>query len=659
MNCCSYAKLILLIFLIWPLCPAKSVFAAAARTSLFFIQNIQSDLTLDYSYDRLNSDKGQSKRVFQQHAFEETYGMSLDYAIYKHKYWSGTLGARFGFEQSWDDDTLAQTNSLQRSISEYKASGVLLKNSLSPLVLESYSTTEQVSRRFSRDYDLEKDRYSATLNIRSRGLPATLRYSFNELTTSGLDLDRLTRLKTLSLTVSHSYENISTTAYDIITAQDDQQFLGLGLDEQRITDSLTYKFWNRLNPPLWGRSLELKSIYRYRDETGYRQGKEWNWQEYLLWVPGRALRGEFFYRRDYQGWFDRERDFTETEAYLSHRLFYSVTTSVRGKSRNTEYNNGIEDEDSLAVAINYSKKLSPGRTFNISLEETRGFVDRNLDSDTISIFEESLTVSLVESNLLNNQNVIPGSIWIQSSDRLVAYVEGVDYLVGEFGAFTEIIIPAGSAIGVDDVLLINYQYMVNPSVDYSNDSHSLTTSLSMFDNQVTVYGRLLFAEQELRSGNDNLSTLENSDHYNLGIRGKLSRYVFGVDGQYTDKNESRTTGLSAYLLYSKQGVGSRFYSNFQYFYQNYKKDINVTTQRVSNRTGYSKKLLRKISLNTAGEYLYSFGQGFDRHEIDFLLGLQAKFGKTQFFFELNDGWTIYDDTVEHSDNLELKMVRNF
>jgi hypothetical protein len=248
---------------------------------------------------------------------------------------------------------------------------------------------------------------------------------------------------------------------------------------------------------------------------------------------------------------------------------------------------------------------------------------------------------------------------IQSADRLIIYQEGADYLIGSFGEFTEIIIPLGSALGPDDTVLVTYQAEVDPSIKYVNKTHFVGTSVVLWRNRLTLYGRLLRAEQDILSGGGGLDQFGSVDHYTLGGKVKTEQYSYGIELRQAERDVSRETNLGMHVSYSRHLRGVSTYSNTHFEYNRYKAISTDSSYRLSNRTGFKKQISSKVNFKSEGMYRLRSGRGDDRHELSALLGLNTRIGQTRIGFAFNDEWVFTGGETTHSDMIEMTLRRYF
>ncbi|PLX84875.1 MAG: hypothetical protein C0618_11050 [Desulfuromonas sp.] len=661
---------LLLLCALAALCPS-SVEAATTRTSLFLVQNIRSDLRLAYTFQRNGYGQSQSDQVIQRHRSEGSYGFSLDYSIYGRNIWSGTLSGRLGIRQFLEKETGVKDYRWDESREEYRFRGQIAKRSRTPITFDSFSTTDVRERRFSGDYITDTRRNSISVRLRSRILPASVQLFENDTSTSGLEQDRSTQTTSLSVSGGHSWRRFSRTLYsvsatDAVVDFDDTS----GVDQH--TETVHYRLFNELRPWFADEWLELDSEYSLKDEAGFRQGREWRWQETLHWTPGPALRGMLLYGKDFQRRYDIETHQDLVRGRLTHQLFSSLTTTLNGQFRQKEFGGGEDRLRGYGLQLAYSKKLARGRVLHIGVEESRSLIDRDI-SGIVPVVDELIVVpddSSIDPMLLSRRNVLIDTVEIRSEDGSETYALGADYTLDVFLVDQlRIIIPeSGSAINEDDTLRVSYQYEVAPTSRFEEATHGLNASLFFFRKLLSVYTRVRLSDQTSRRSVDSDPTLSDTGYYSLGFKGQLDPYSFGIEAEYTDRSaaalSSYSKGVKSYLLYNTQKRGRRFYSHFHQVYLLYGTDRGENryereVQRLSNRSGYHNKLTEKILYKLEGEYRYSFGDNPDRHETYAMIGMDYRHRQIRFSIELSDEWDIYQGTETHDNCLEIQFTRSF
>lgn len=622
------------------------------------LRDFRTVLDLSYLYRGNDSEfSGGRDRSSQSHTLRENLDVSLGYSIYKPKYWNGKVEASFGFDQNWYESSSQGGNDSDRTVYEYRVDGTLLKDSYAPLRLNALSSTQQIDRPFAKDYTREYDNVSAWLYVRNKNFPASLSVSHAETVSSGLALGRTQETDRVSLSVSNSYKNLSQTAFHFSVINDLNSTEGSSQD--RAVDIKEYSATNHLYPLANRRLLHVKSYYRLRDETGTTEGRDYVWQEDLVWVPGEALTGKLLYEQNLQRSLDQEVLTRHVKARLDHQLFLSLDSDIEARGRRKEFSSGEEDNVSGTLGLVYTKRLNSDSRYTLRLVETYGVIDRTLETGSIFVIDEHLIIDPVFPNLLVSQNIVAGSIIVRDLLRTLVYVEGIDYLVFTVGSNTELVIPPGSAISSGDEVSIDYEYQVNPSVEYATETISAYTSLTFLNNQLTVYGRFSDTTHDLLSGSDDLLSLTASRVYAAGISGSFEPVYFGVNYIDSDTPPDSYISTDGYLTYAKNWDKRLFSLTIRDSYRKYEDENKGHNNAFSARADYHRRFQGNLTTKSAVAYRNSSGTNLEREDIALMFDLSIRVGRSLFSVEVDEEWLFYRDNKQRDDRVELKMQRFF
>ena len=649
-----------------------AVFFLSAHASLAFprallmIRDFHNWLDLNYEYDGRESESSGSKLSLAEHQFNQTYHFDTQYAIYNPRWVHGILAVDLGVNEEWYKGTTDGSGSKMNLESGYRLDGIIMDRRKTPINFFTQSQATDVNRRFARNYDLQTDNHGIVLTLKNCYLPTHLRYMFNRSETDGLELDRVQETSTMAVDSTHQYRDISLTEISYSRTDDDTSYNG---GSQPAESNINKEFQAR-NTLSWGEHLKrsfFTSSYRTRDESGLNDLKSTDWSESLLWKPGLALSLRLNYQVSDDESGNLGRQDHKMGVQLEHRLYDSLVSRIQVRDRQTDYDQGQEDELGWLVGFSYRKKLPRDSLFNLGYSYHYQETDRNINGNLFFVVAELLTIDLFSRNVLANYDVVEDSIVVRNEERTTTYQIGVDYLVEQLGRETELIIPAGSLIADGDTVSVDYQYNVDPSINYSTIVHQAYTSLSLFERRYRMYADLVISDQALLSRRDDpelADRLYNLRSYTVGCEGNHGLATYGLEYVDYDSITDKRRHLEGFWRYH------RYYPR-QFFFFSLKDRITrhedlgagIDAGGSENVFTLGFKYKRKLPLGALAEASIDFldhrGRQNDRDELNLKLSYQLQVGKLVFEARLEDNLDWYEQRKAREDKIWLKIRRYF
>lgn len=649
-----------------------AVFFLSAHASLAFprallmLRDFHNWLELNYEYNGRESESSSSKLSLTEHQFNQTYHFDTQYAIYNPRWVHGNLAIDLGLNEEWYKGTTDGSGSEMNLESGYRLDGIVMDRRKTPINFFTQSQTTDVNRRFARNYDLQTDNHGISLTLKNRYLPAHLRYFLNRSETDGLELDRVLETSTFAADCTHQYRDFSLTELNYTCTDDDTTYSG-GVQPAESNSNKEFEARNTLS---WGEHLKrsfFNSSYRTRNESGLNELKSTDWSEFLLWKPGLALSLRLNYQVSDDESGNLSRQDQKMGIQIEHRLYESLTSRIQLRDRQTDYDQGQENEWGWLLGFAYRKKLPRDSLFNLGYSYHYQETDRKVQGSIFFVVAEPLTVDLFGRNVLANYDLVSESIVVQNEERTTTYQLGVDYLVEQLGRETEIIIPAGSLIAPDDTVSVDYQYNIDPSIDYSTIVHQAYTSLSLFERRYRLYGDLVKSDQALLSRRDNpelADRLYNLRSYTIGCEGNHGAATYGLEYVDYDSSTDKRRHLEGFWRYH------RYYPR-QFFFFSLKdrvtrhEDLGEGTDVGGSENVFTLgfKYKRKLPLAALAEASIDFldhrGRQNDRDELNLKLSYQIQVGKLVVEARLEDNLDWYEKRKAREDKVLLKIRRYF
>lgn len=622
---------------------------------------------LEYDYEASRSEGGGVTTESSEHNFEERYHFQTLYAFYHHRFLNGRLSFDVGLEQEMFDE-LGKSGSATGMEFEYELNGVFFQKRWHPVDFFLESGTEQVARRFARSYELKTDAYGASISFQNRILPTRIGFTHSQSETDGLTLDRTQTNDTVSFTTNHRFRDVSHTTLSIFKgsySSDIPSAGGLAAANDTETETTDIYFSNRLDLGSGRRSVSLDSVVQRSEDTGLNERTVDRWHESLMWRPGKTLRLGAMHSSSSWKAVEREAETVTDRFWISHRLFESFTTDFGFGTKDSRFDTGEEKGRDWDIGFGYRKKLPAQSILTLGYDHEHEVTDRNLESDRIFVFAESLTIDLID-DFLANYDVVESSIVVRSADGLTTYRQGIDYDIQTVGRSTEILILPGGLISAGDTIHVDYEYLVNPSIEYATISDAYSASISLFQGLYRFWGSYLRSGEELLSGGTPGYELVESRMYLLGAETKRGWLTCGA--LYGDMDSTieayrytegylrylRPVGLSRYSLSLRDRITSYEETGFR------GGGTGGTENRLLASAGYRRSLpFRRAHFDLASTYLTASGRGRDRSEFMVETGLEMTVGKTVITLSADTTWEWNRDRNIRTDSAFLRIRRYF
>jgi hypothetical protein len=325
---------------------------------------------------------------------------------------------------------------------------------------------------------------------------------------------------------------------------------GTEFDDRTIQDqdyeSSTARLNNNFN---WGKGSRFNSRLKYVDRKGYSAEESATANESLHLQHTRNLFTSYDYGyRHSQRLTESESHFGQFE--LHHKLYSNLDTSLKVSGENTTSSEQFNEQTREAsLDFSYNKKLRSNMRLSANLgggyrttERTGGVIDR----------AETAIVPATGVVILSERYIIWSSI-VVAAPGCNPCLDGSDYLVEDAGGnFTQLQIPLGSRIAIDDTITVDYIFQP-PTVEFYGIPYRVGLKLEY--GPITIYHRSSGEQQTYVSGPDPTAVGDRRTDV-TGLEWKLSRgrtqASAGIERIYIT-NYSQTS--TEYLLSQKLTYG--------------------------------------------------------------------------------------------------------
>ncbi|MCK5516617.1 MAG: hypothetical protein KAI39_07065 [Desulfobulbaceae bacterium] len=640
---------------------------AAKKRVIFQLANLRQWAELEYVYDGSTYD-GENDRESQNHLFEETYHLEIDYAILGRRLANGGLELELGLDQSYENESggVNRNGSSNGLNLEYQFDMLLFERTTYPATFHSSHNQEQVNAPFTKDYDLLNSHYSAGLALINNYLPVNLNYHYSESETRGLDTDRFQSTEEIRLSTSLKLADINTTDFQIKTRSRQSRIEGPVADTG--TDSYSLEINNILDWKVLAQRQILRTTYRRQNDTGASELQSEQLDGRLRLRLGKALEtgGSLGYSKIDTP--DQFRHKEEGELWIEHQLFNSLYSRYQHNISNIDFATGIEDSWKRQVNLAYTKKLPKDCRFRLAYSYSYGETDRKLNNRFMYVDSGNPEIRGLDAFsvvTLRNHDVLQGSIVVSDS---FGVIDKNDYLVRSFGRETKIDF-SSNVVGLNpgDEVSVEYTYLVNNSLEYSTTTNAVSGSLDFFNQKFRLYGNLSKTDQNIISGEATVSPLIQQSYMQVGFETTLQEYSFGGSYSYLDSTISKEKYVEAFLNYQKEKKGSvfnlRLIERFSSTQQN-ESHSGTSLDPVSKNSlmlnvDYRKQLLRNTALTLKTFLVDIRGQGITKDEISLGLLLESQWYKFLLRLSTDVTFQFYDDQTSREERFAVAIRRYF
>lgn len=644
---------------------------AAKRRVIFQLANLRQWADLEYSYDGRTIDSQQdNNRHSQEHEFEESYHLGIDYALLSRRLANGTLELDLGLNQNYQIDrgTLDQEDNSYGLNLEYMFDMLLFERRFYPITLMANQTQERVAAPFSQSYDVLNSTYSAGISLRNHVFPTQLNYRHYETETAGLSRDNHQIADELIFDANFETGEISTTRIQARSSSRSSNIEGTVAANE--AESFELEGRNLLTWTAFSHNQTLSSNYSRQRDTGTYELQTELWDERLDLQLGKALDTGLSYSYNDTESSVQNRCEKKGAAWVEHQLFKSLTSRYQYNINRTDYSAGEDSTWQQKLSFSYTKELPQQSRLNLSYSYGYGETDRNLDDSQLVTIDEPLQVQLT-SNFLLNPDIIQNSVVVFDENRTTPYVEGVDYQLVQVGRRLELVFslpfPTPNGIHLNDTLSIDYAYRVNSSIEYSTTTNSASASIGLFNQRYRVYSSLSQTGQELIDGVADVYPLTESTFAQVGFESNLGTYSFGSSYQYQDTNISTDKTLEAFVNYMHEKksrvLNMRLTERYTSSRQNESWEGAVVSTSNKNslllNVDYRRQLGRNRTMNLRGQIIDIRGDNNDQDDIFLGAVFESRWYKFQVRLSADVTWQIFDQSTSRNDRVSIAFRRYF
>lgn len=275
----------------------------------------------------------------------------------------------------------------------------------------------------------------------------------------------------------------------------------------------------------WGKKSRLLSSVRYTERTGTGVFDRISWEESL------HLQHTWTVESDYRFGLNR----TETPGNVVRGRFGDVGFTVRPApqlmlgadfhGQSNRFTNGTQayyrwgPRASWRATLPFQAQLAVGAS--LGFEQVR----QDASDGRVPVVNEPHVIDPSGRFLLDNTDVVAGSVVFTDQSETTIYQSGFDYQLFPSGSLVEVLVLPGGRIATGDTVLVDYTFLIFP--EGQTDALLGQYSASIGAQGITVYHRRSIREQEnattsliggVGSGGGSIVNIADRDDMTTGIR---------------------------------------------------------------------------------------------------------------------------------------------
>jgi hypothetical protein len=354
-----------------------------------------------------------------------------------------------------------------------------------------------------------------------------------------------------------------------------------------------------------------------------------------------------------------ESDTYTVNAQLHHRLYESLDSALVLRAADTE--NSAQAENGYIRRFgggnieNYTKKLS---TDSRLLLHNWFFIDHTDQEAIGTVQNESHTFGEGvggDNFFLNFPNVEESTIVITDVNHTQPpFILGLDYTVSTFNGRTQILRPITSRIGLNQVVLVDYQDEPTPPASYETVTESFEIRFDLWNSLLGAFGRINLSRNNAPA---DLLLLPVTD-YTMGVdttwhwlRAGAEYEIYRSDGN--SYNSPRLFQSGSFLLNDGSSLSLDFNESWVDYTQ---ENRHLTDYRFISR--YHKALTHRLSLEAAAGLAYQSGSGLDETLATVRPSIRYVIGKTSIDATYDFEYQLFptETRQQHIFSVRLKRV---
>lgn len=522
--------------------------AQYADITPFKLIGVEGALSARYNLDDYEQTSGDGDKTYQtRNTFEEEISILTQSYAYHPDFLNMDLGGGLLFVQQ-DFDSDQGNNSTREPLYNLTAHLRFLEKKPYPFRMFYDRSNPSVSTSLAGSFLVKNTRYGMNAALLEPFSPVTLNLEAFRFESDGSGFGTIIDQTTdqAAIRASKSYAGGDNVRLSYVWTEADSQSGSPGLPIQKTLTTTKTTDASAVNVFGSDDRVRLTQLFTYTNQTLAPQ-----------LAPSSEL-DDLRYSYDMR-WTHTEK----TQSFYQYRLQKSDRSEVNSTNRNARVGASYEQAQGWHgdMDIHAEKEDQDTTNFDRKVYGTRGAIgyDRairhgsmqlgasmRLDqtdqstggSDTLQVFDESVTLTGTTPVALQNDFVIISSIVVTNQANTQRFIEGLDYDVRVIGATTEIQRLIGGNIFDGQTVLVDYQYQSGGDVKFNSFNQNYFSNFKMF-RFYDIFARYRQLNQSVKSGQPT-TPLNDIDNLLVGARVEyplLSGWLLGLEANYENQDE--------------------------------------------------------------------------------------------------------------------------
>ena len=647
---------------------AEDTYELRQKKGLLLLEGFQQWAELQYRYGGHTSNQNNGSNS-SSHSFEETYNFNLVTSVVDPHIFNSSLqgGVIYNQTRSKSSDGTSTGSDVTY---QYNFNGAGLDRSPTPFSLLSYRSRITADNTYSSPTTNDATGYELGLAIKNSLLRS--HFGFSHATADnrgGGGSSSTSSSNAFSYSADQSIGEVSTTSLSFTVS--DQT--GSGSTAAQSTSANSLNITNGLHFGALGDYSLVTSFQLINSVTDTNSQRNWSFSESLQARLGNALQFNASYSMNDGHSSDaagsvQDNSVQQGEASLTHKLFSSVETTLRGRGTFIKLNDGTEDRIGGSGSIRYTKQLPEESLLAVRVVSEYAMVDRQMGTPLTTIVEElhaavhqgdSITLSL-------GDGVLNRVVSVKSRNPLFTYVEGIDYTVNYILGSIDVRVGTGVRIdmtGGGTDLYVSYDIYKNPQEKYTSISSSVSSDLSLLSGKLQLGMAYAESRQTVSSGSEVHDIQDNSRSAMLYLGGKYDtlNYRISFHDAVSRGQGYRGADATATLLWDPGTALINLVLRDRYYIY----DASQTASRNSENSGeVSLSYLKNVSMNSRLTLLTTFAdlRSDSKGAVD-SLSLRAVYlvqmNNSTITVSGQSAWSFSNGKTIRDDYLHVDFVRYF
>lgn len=381
----------------------------------------------------------------------------------------------------------------------------------------------RVRQSFFPTSDAVVTKEGATVMAREWVVPSQVEVSRYEF--EGRNNDTRREQRDMVNATGSSNSNSLSTYYQVFSQNVDSNVAGGRYDDFQAIGGANWRFG-----PDYSNSIGIDAQQRTQTGDTENANSSIAARSRLLFVDEFENRSGVSVSRSEFGVDTERTDRADAYSEFEHRLYESLTTTVRGDWLEQQIGEGELQRVGGSGRVRYKKKVSFGEInanylMSQSRQEEQGRFGAN-----VTVTNEPHVIVPGNPVILVNQNVDTSRILVTDATGAFIYTTPNDYLIETIGVVTRLVIQPAGLIVPGQTILVTYTYAI--ARDQTFDSDLQFASLQfVFGELLTLEGHWSELDQDLVAGVSD-ATLDHADE--VGVAARLRYAKQNLDVEYDD-----------------------------------------------------------------------------------------------------------------------------